>query len=179
MRITPETLARSSARHPWRVIVVWVLVTAGLATASSLFLTDALTNDIAFTNEPESVQAMNAIEDRVTGEQANTEFLIVRSPDRTVDDPAFEAYVERLRGEVAALGADVIAPPQRGQPTSVLTVYDLRAAAEAAASDQERAALEAQAASMVSQNQRATIISVPIVDMESATIEALHEVVES
>ena len=31
MRINPETLARSSARHPWRVIVVWVLVTAGLA----------------------------------------------------------------------------------------------------------------------------------------------------
>jgi RND superfamily putative drug exporter len=178
MRTNPETLARASARHPWRVIVVWVLVTAGLATASSLFLTDALTNEIAFTNEPESVQAIDAIEQRVTGEQLDTEFLIVRSSDLTVDEPAFQRYVEALRGEVVALGDEVIAPPQQGQPTSVMTVYDLRAAAEAATSEQERAALEAQAASMVSENQRATIISVPIVDMESATIEALHEAVE-
>ena len=51
-------------------------------------LTDALTNEIAFTNEPESVQAMNAIERHVTGEQLDTEFLIVRSPHLTVDDPA-------------------------------------------------------------------------------------------
>jgi RND superfamily putative drug exporter len=178
MRINPESLAGASARHPWRVIVVWVLVVAGLGYASSLFLTDALTNDIAFTNEPESVKAMNQIEDRVTGEQLDTEFLIVRNPDLSVDDPEFQAFVQQVQADVVALGDEVVAPPAEGQEASVVSVYDVRAAAEAATDPQQKAALEKQAASMVSKNGSGTIVSVPIVDMESDTIDKLHEVVE-
>ena len=52
MRLSPESLAASSSRHPWRVIVVWVLVVMGMSAASQAFLADALTTDIDFTNRP-------------------------------------------------------------------------------------------------------------------------------
>ena len=50
LRISPETLARASSRHPWRTIVTWVvalLVAGGLTGA---LLADVLSNDISFTN---------------------------------------------------------------------------------------------------------------------------------
>jgi RND superfamily putative drug exporter len=177
MRVNPETLARASSRHPWRVVVGWILVVGGLGYLSNAYLSGALSNDIAFTNEPESVKAQTLIEERVTGEQQDTEYLIVKSADLPVDDPAFEAYVRTVQAEVAEL--DVIAPPANGQPASVVTVYDLRAAAEAATDPEQQAALEAQAAGLVSKDGQATLIAVPIVDIEAETIDALREVVDA
>jgi RND superfamily putative drug exporter len=178
MRINPETLARASSRHPWRVITVWVFVVAVLGTISSAYLSGALTNDIAFTNEPESVEAQTLIEDKVTGEQAITEFIIVKNRDLAVEDPAFQEYVRKVQADVVALGDDVVAEPAVGQQTSVITVYDLQAAAEAATDPQERAALEAQAAQLVSKDGKGTLVPVPIVDIEAETIAALRGVVE-
>ncbi len=178
MRINPETLARASSRHPWRVITVWVFVVAVLGTVSGMYLSGALTNDIAFTNEPESVEAQTLIEDKVTGEQAITEFIIVKNRDLAVDDPAFQEYVRKVQADVVALGNDVVAEPAEGQQASVVTVYDLQAAAEAATDPQERAALEAQAALLVSKDGKGTLITVPLVDIEAETIDALRGVVE-
>jgi uncharacterized membrane protein YdfJ with MMPL/SSD domain len=178
MRVNPETLSRASSRHPWRVIVVWFLVVGALGYASSAYLSGALTNDIAFTNEPESVEALNLVEEKVTGEQQDTEFIIVKHADLSVDDPAFEEYVRTVQADVIALGDDVVAPPANGQPASVVTVYDVRTAAEAATDPQQQAALEAQAAGLVSKDGQGTLVPVPIVDIEAETIDALREVVE-
>ncbi|MGE5225303.1 MAG: MMPL family transporter [Planctomycetaceae bacterium] len=179
MRINPESLAQASARHPWRVIVVWALVVVALGTASQLFLKGALTNDIAFTNSPESVQAQKLIEDNVTGKQTDTEYLIVKNPNLPVTDPAFEQYVKSVQGKVLALGSTVIAPPAPGQQASVVTVYDLQAAASAATDPRQQAALQAQAEALVSKDGHGTIVPVPVVDIEAKTIDALRGVVAS
>ncbi|HEX6131809.1 MAG TPA: MMPL family transporter [Actinomycetota bacterium] len=178
MRINPESLARASSRRPWTVVAIWVLIVAAMGAASQAWLSDVLTTDIDFTNEPESKQALLAIERNVTGDQADTEFFIVRSDGLTVDDPAFEAQVREVQAAAAALGDEVVAPPAEGRPTSVLTVYDVRAAAEAATDEREAAALEEQAAGLVSQNGRGTLVLVPLVDAELETVDALKTVLE-
>jgi RND superfamily putative drug exporter len=145
---------------------------------SGRFLGGALTNDIAFTNEPESIRAMDLIEEKVTGEQRDTEFIIVKSSSLAVEDPAFQEYVQKVREEVLALGEEVVAPPPEGQQSSIVTVYDLRAAADAAETPEEQVELERQADQLVSFDGKGTLIPVPIVDIESDTIEELRGVVD-
>ncbi|MGH2637486.1 MAG: MMPL family transporter [Actinomycetota bacterium] len=109
MKLNPESLARASSHHPWRTIVIWVGILVGsFALISSGLFGDALTNGIAFTNEPESVQAQQLIEDRLRGEEPDTEFVLVTSETATVEDPAFSEYVAAVQAEVEALGADVV-----------------------------------------------------------------------
>ncbi len=122
MRVNPETLARSSSRHPWRVIVIWVLVVVGMGTASSMFLSDSLTTDVDFTNRPESKQAMDLIEQKVTGEQKDTEFFVIRNDILPVADPSFEQYVRTVQQGIMALGPKTVAG-------DVVTVYDVLEAA--------------------------------------------------
>jgi len=180
MRINPESLSRASSRHPWWVISLWVVALVGMSIASQQWLSGVLTTDIDFTNDPESRRAIRLAEQNVTGEQRDTEFFIVRSEEGlSVDDPAFEAYVREIQQVVTELGDEVVAPAQNGAATSVLTVYDMRAAAEAATDPQERAAIEEQAAGLVSADGTGTLIPVPIVDVEIATVDHLKEVLES
>jgi putative drug exporter of the RND superfamily len=122
MRVNPESLARSSSRHPWTVIVMWVLVVAALGFASQKFLADSLTSDVDFTNNPESKQAMQLIEDNITGEQKDTEFLVIRHDVLAVSDPTFEQYVRGVQQGVMDLGETTVAG-------DVVTVYDALEAA--------------------------------------------------
>ena len=106
--LSTEGLARWSALRPWRVIAVWaaiLVVSLGLAFT---FLNDALTIEFAFINNPESKQADTLLEERLRGPKSVDEVIIVRSDTLTVDDPAFEAYVDDLYGEIMALGPDVV-----------------------------------------------------------------------
>ncbi len=104
MRINPESLARASSRHPWRVIGVWGVLFVVMVGLSSVLLGDVLNNDISFTNRPESIKAQEVIDEQFTAAQqgASTEFVIVHSETLTVDDPAFKEYVQagpgRARG---------------------------------------------------------------------------------
>jgi RND superfamily putative drug exporter len=100
-------LARSSARHPWRVISVWVVILV-LATIVGSGLGDVLTTDEEFTNRPESVRAADLLESRLRGPEPVTETIIVRSDTATVDDPAFQAVVEQVRSDLVAL-PDIVA----------------------------------------------------------------------
>lgn len=53
-KISTQALARGSNRHPWKVVVAWVLVfVLGLVLIANL-LGDALTTQAEFTNNPES-----------------------------------------------------------------------------------------------------------------------------
>jgi putative drug exporter of the RND superfamily len=109
MRINPESFARASSRHPWRTVVVWVVLLAGAIglVAGGLF-GDALTNAIDFTNEPEAKEAARLVEDRLRGEERDSELILVTSETATVEDPAFAAYVGALQEEVEALGPDIV-----------------------------------------------------------------------
>ncbi len=64
MKINPESLARASSHHPWRVIVAWVVLFMAMGAASGMLLSGVLTNDIAFTNSPESIKAQDVIDQK-------------------------------------------------------------------------------------------------------------------
>src|SRR4030067_37782 len=108
LNLSTETLAHASARRPWLVVGAWAAVFAISIALISGLLSDALTNEVGFTNNPESKRGEILLEDRLRGPEKVNEIVIVRSADETVDAPAFKSFVERLYADVAALGPDVI-----------------------------------------------------------------------
>lgn len=108
-RLSTESLARACGRHPWLTIGVWVaaFLVAGFLIVS--LLSSALTTDIDFTNNPESRRGFQLLEERLRGPQQINEIVIVQSDSLTVDDPAFQAYVEELYARIVGLGDTVIA----------------------------------------------------------------------
>lgn len=112
MKINPETAARTSSLHPWRTLGVWLLVIAVMGTLSSRLLAGALNNDVAFTNQPESVKAQKIIDARFGGNNVkDTEFVLVSSETVRTWDPSYPAVVEKIRSELQALGPEVISSP--------------------------------------------------------------------
>jgi RND superfamily putative drug exporter len=160
MKISPESLARASSRHPWRTVAVWGLFLVASGVLVSVGLDDVLTNDIAFTNRPESIQAQDVMDAQFGGKaQENAEFVIVQSPDVTVTDPSFQGYVQKLQGVLAG-AEDIVAKPP-------VTYYDVLAQ-----SPQD-------AAGLVSQDQHATLMQVQMVDKEEATADGLRDLVNA
>ncbi len=75
------------------------------------FIGDALTTDIGPTRNPESRQAWDLVNERfraVDEPSRATEIVLVRSTERTVDDPVFQSYVEDLFQSFLSLGPGVI-----------------------------------------------------------------------
>jgi uncharacterized membrane protein YdfJ with MMPL/SSD domain len=112
MRLSPQSVARWSARRRFTVIGIWVglFLVGGLLT--SRYLSGALTTQAEFTNNPDSKQAQQLLEQRLTGPRRSNEVVIVRPDSKTVSDPAFEAYVQRLKADVDALGPGVVQATQ-------------------------------------------------------------------
>jgi uncharacterized membrane protein YdfJ with MMPL/SSD domain len=161
MKLNPESIARASSRHPWRTIGLWVLILVVMGVASGTLLSGVLTQDIAFTNKPESIQAQDVIDAKFTPKSAGkeTEYVIVQSDSQTVDAASFEAYVKRLQAALAAKTGLVAAPP--------ITYYD----AVQQSPDQ--------AAGLVSQDRHATLIPVAIKDTEASTVEDVRAVLHA
>jgi RND superfamily putative drug exporter len=107
--LSTESLARSSARHPWRVIVAWVAIIVASVIAIGALLSSGLTTQIALTNDPESQRAEDLLETRLRGPEPTNEIIIVRSDAATVNDPEFKALVESIYDDVSALGPEVVA----------------------------------------------------------------------
>jgi len=103
-----ESIARSCSRRPWLTIGVWFFIILLSLGFIFLFLGDALTSDVTFTNNPESERANDILEERMDEGYWATEIVIVRSQTLTVDDQAFQVRVQELFGEIAALGSEVI-----------------------------------------------------------------------
>jgi putative drug exporter of the RND superfamily len=108
MRLSPQSVARWSARRRFTVIGVWVglFLVGGLLT--SMYLSGALTTQAQFTNNPDSKQAQTLLEQRLSGPRRSNEVVIVRSDSMTVTDPQFKAYVQRLKGDLDALRPAVV-----------------------------------------------------------------------
>src|SRR4029450_2200706 len=108
MRLSPQGLARWSAKRRLTVIAIWVglFLIGGLLT--SRYLSGALTTQAEFTNTPDSKQAQQLLEQRLSGPRRSNEVVIVRSDSNTVTDPDFKAYVQRLVGDLDALGPAVV-----------------------------------------------------------------------
>jgi len=70
MRLSPQSLARVSSRHPWRTVAAWVVVVVAAGTASSTLLADATTTGVTMTNDPEATRAARLLEERRPGPSA-------------------------------------------------------------------------------------------------------------
>ena len=161
MKLNPESIARASSRHPWRTIGLWLVLIVAMWAVSSQLLGDVLTQDFEFTNRPESVRAQDVIDEKFANGSAveSTEFVIVQSQSMRVEDPQFREVVTGLQGEIGALDGEILAAPP-------VTYYDL---AEQAPE---------QAAGLVSQDQRTTLITVPLANTDTSTIEELRAIAE-
>ena len=103
-----ESLARRSARHPWRTIGAWAAVVVLAVVLIGTLLGGALTTNIKVTNNPESIRADNLIKERFgTGDQS-TALVVVRSQSLTVDDPRFAQRVDNIAAAAAGLGQGVV-----------------------------------------------------------------------
>ncbi|MGH2596313.1 MAG: MMPL family transporter, partial [Actinomycetota bacterium] len=157
MRLNPESLARASSRHPWRVIGIWGVLFLVMIGVTGTLLSGVLNNDISFTSRPESIKAQEVIDKEFTTAQLgkSTEYVIVQSDSLTVDDPAYQTYVGQLQSALAAK-TDLLAAP----PT---TYYD-------AAQSSPQAA-----AGLVSKDKHYTLIPVAITEDSTATVDGLRE----
>jgi uncharacterized membrane protein YdfJ with MMPL/SSD domain len=113
VRVSTESLARASARHPWRVLGVWGVVLLLSLVAIGTLLGSALTTEGDVTAPTESKRAAELLAERLPLTEAGrneevTELAVVRSADLNADDPAFRAEVERLSAAMREAGAAAV-----------------------------------------------------------------------
>jgi uncharacterized membrane protein YdfJ with MMPL/SSD domain len=99
-----ERLARVSSRHPWRVFGAWGVAIVVALASTILLLPGNLTTTGHVTGNPESKQAEDLFAGFKQDRHAVDELIVVRSPTRTANDPAFKSFVRRLGAEAAATG---------------------------------------------------------------------------
>ena len=130
MRINPESLARASSRHPWRVVIGWVVLIAAAGMTAGALLGGVLNYVITA-----GASMVDVIDERFAEQSAgaSTEFVIISSNQQTVDDAAFKEYVGELQAALAAR-KDLVAEP----PASY---YDVFAKSEDAAAGLVSAAI--------------------------------------
>lgn len=80
-------------------MLFWVALIV-LAAMSASTLNDALTTEGGFLSNPESQQGADLLEERLRGDAAVSETIIVRSETATVDQPAFQAAVVGIVDEL-------------------------------------------------------------------------------
>ena len=111
VNLSTEGLARASARRPWTVVGVWVVLLVVAVGIISTLLDDVLTTEFGFTNNPESKRADKLLEERLRGPRKVNEIVVVQSldPTVTVDHEAFQGRVKALYEKIVALGPKKIA----------------------------------------------------------------------
>jgi RND superfamily putative drug exporter len=105
-----ESLARACAGRPWVTVGIWVVAIAVAIFLMSTFLGDALVTDVKPTNNPESSEALEIMNERlgIAEYEDLDETIIVRSRTLTVDDAGFRSQVEQIYTDLMALGRDII-----------------------------------------------------------------------
>lgn len=88
----------AGARHPWRVLALWVVLVAAAYVASGEM--DLANPGAAGT---EASKASDLIEDRLREETPPEEFVIVESQTATADQVAFSGFVDPLVNDLRAL----------------------------------------------------------------------------
>ena len=108
MRLSTQTVAAASARHPWRTIGAWIAIVVLAIVAIVTLLGGSLTTEGAPTNNPESERADEALFRALPPDPdtAVSDIVVIRSDEHTVDSPEFESYVRDFVAdeEIAALG---------------------------------------------------------------------------
>lgn len=107
MNLSTERIARSSASHPWRTVLIWAAATVVAVVLIGTLFSSATTTDSDFTFEPPSKKALRLLEDW-RGPVQIREVAVIRSDSLTVDDPAYKAHVEGFTDALVRLGPEVI-----------------------------------------------------------------------
>jgi RND superfamily putative drug exporter len=89
----------AAARHPWRILALWVLLVVAAFAASG---TMDLSGETA-TAGTEATKAADLIEDRLREETPPEEFVIIESQTATADEAAFSDFVDSLVSDLRAL----------------------------------------------------------------------------
>jgi len=108
VKFNTESLARWASRKPWTVIGIWAILCVAALVSAGTLLGDAITTEAKITNKPESIRADNLLSERLGESDTTSEIVIVRSGTLTVDDPAFQGYVEGLFADFVSLGNEVV-----------------------------------------------------------------------
>jgi putative drug exporter of the RND superfamily len=110
VRLSTQTLATMSARHPWRTVGAWVAAVVVAVVGIGTLLGGALTTEGKPTNDPQSQRAEDALARAfpATASAAVTDIVVVRSPRFTVDAPQFRALVRGLTSDVRRAGVDSV-----------------------------------------------------------------------
>jgi len=108
VRLSTQTVAAASARHPWRTIGAWIATVVLAVVAIVTLLGGSLTTEGAPTNNPESERADEALFRALPPDPrtAVTDIVVIRSAAHAVESPEFEAYVRDFVAddEISALG---------------------------------------------------------------------------
>ena len=91
-------IARAAARHPWRVLGLWVVLLAAAYFAAG---TMSLTANPG-TAGTESKTAADLIDQRLRTQTPPEEYIVVESPTMTSSDAAYAAFVDALLPACAA-----------------------------------------------------------------------------
>jgi putative drug exporter of the RND superfamily len=151
MTLSTRALAAASARHPWRTIGAWIVVTVLAVVTIATLLGGSLTTEGSPTNDPESERAEDVLLAAFPPDPSTavSDIVVIRSEQYTVDSPQFEEYVRDFvdDGEIRALG--------------LASTY-----------------LDDPNAGLVSEDRHATIVPIALLDDDDET-EALVEKVEA
>jgi RND superfamily putative drug exporter len=109
MKLNPESIARASSKHPWRVVGVWFVILIMAGWSSSSLLPSVLTTDFDFTNNPEAKRAQQILEERGLQSESVTEtWVIATEAEGSTEDPAFVERVNEVLADLSALGQDAV-----------------------------------------------------------------------
>jgi putative drug exporter of the RND superfamily len=129
MKISPETLARASSRHPWRTVGIWAVILVLGFGASGVLLSDALTTDFDFTNNPEAIQAQKLLEQKQLQKDISPESFVLVGPEGATTDPQFAAKVNAALNDLRAIDPTVVLQVPKQYPLSPQDAQDPQAAA--------------------------------------------------
>ncbi len=122
--LSPQKLAGSSARHPWRTLAAWVALLVVVTMLGNAFSGPTTGEGAGFTNDPDSQVANQLIDDHFHHDQLANETIVVHSERYTVDDDAFKQVVSETVDGLA---------PWKDDIASLTNYYDAAGAPEAAA----------------------------------------------
>jgi RND superfamily putative drug exporter len=101
----PRQLAEAATRRPRRVLVIWGLIVLVSFVVIGGLLASAITPEGTLTNNPESLQAKDLMDERLPQQNEIDELIIVRSESATVNEPAFRQRVRTLVADARQTGS--------------------------------------------------------------------------
>jgi uncharacterized membrane protein YdfJ with MMPL/SSD domain len=108
MKISPEALARASSRHPWRTVGIWAVILVLGFGASGALLSDGLTTDFDFTNNPEAVRAQTVLRQEQLEQNVRPETFVMTGTEGATTDPAFTERVNAALSDLQNLDQSVV-----------------------------------------------------------------------